>query len=195
MRLFSLIGALIVTCSINAQVKLTPRTFDNGFKYPYAVVPANKSLEDTINAEVQSAIADLKASDFCIGEYGYVQKGSHMEIHMLCNCIDMQQSEHRYIFLNLETGKIVPHKNLFDSNKENDALSFIKKNVADYKAANQSCTDDFKALGDDLTYESIDIRLYKDGIEIRPAGSSNCNKNTLRITWAELNSYLRYNFL
>lgn len=185
----------VITTTTFGQIKLLPKNFENGYKYPHVVLASNQSHEDSINKRIQERIADLKASDFCIGEYGYVQKGSHIEIHLVCNCIDMSESEHRYIFFNIETGENATRSDLFADKEQDKALILVRKKIAGYKANDAGCSDDFKKIPEDASYADFDIRLYKDGIEIRPKDSKNCNSNTLRISWIELSSHLRYNFI
>lgn len=194
MKALNLVIAVIASTTLNAQVKLQPKTFDNGYKYPHVVV-SDQSISDSINKQLQANIADLKASDFCIGEYGYVQKGNHIEIHLLANCLEMQSGEHRYLFFNTETGEMVPHYDLFASKQKEDALKYIRKRIKEYKATDVGCTEEFKALPESASYDDFTIRLYKDGIEIRPLNSENCTKTTLRITWSDLKEYLKYNFI
>jgi hypothetical protein len=178
-----------------SQVSLTPLTFENGFKYPHANFPKDKSIEDKLNSAIIEHIQDLESSDFCIGEYGYVQKGSHLEIHIFCTCIDLPESEHRYVLLNTETGESVFHSDLFAEKEQKDALAFIQKRLGEYKSTNELCQQQFTKITELSTYEDIAIRLYKDGIEVRPASTTDCEQTPLRLTWEDLKPFLRYHFI
>lgn len=196
MKVFiSLITLFILQSTIHAQVKLTSLNYENGFKYPHAEFPSDKTIEDKLNAAIISSIEDLKASEYCIGEFGYVQKGSHIEIHMICNCIDLAQAEHRYILLNTKTGEKVTHSDLFSDKEQKNALAFIQKKVNGFESTIEVCGTAFDALKEPISFNDINIRLYRDGIEVRPAGTNDCELTTLRLTWDELKPFLHYNFI
>lgn len=190
-----LLTTLFVVNFIWAQVGLTPQTFDNGFKYPNANFPKDKAIEDKLNEGIYETIKDLEANEFCIGEYGYVQKGSHIEIHIFATCMELAESEHRYVLLNIETGERVKHNDLFAEKQQADALKFILNKMESYKSSNELCQTKFSEVLSSASYNDINIRLYKDGIEVRPINTSDCEQFPMRITWNELKQFLRYNFI
>lgn len=185
---------LILTNSF-AQVGLTPLTFENGFKYPHANFPKDKTIEDKINEGIHETIKDLEANEFCIGEYGYVQKGSHIEIHIFATCMELPESEHRYVLFNIESGERVKHEDLFADKQQSDALAFIEKKLTAHQSSNALCDEKLKNIDGSAGFEDMNIRLYKDGIEIRPLKTSDCEQFPLRITWNELKEFLKYNFI
>ena len=195
MKLITIITILVLTTNAIGQVKLQPKTFDNGFKYPHVELSSNKSIEDSINNQILANIADLKASDFCIGEYGFVQKGIHIEILMFCTCIDLDDSEHRYLLFNTETGEQVEHVDLFDPKQTDKALALLNKKIQAYQASDENCKSDFSSLNADSGFEDFHLRMYKDGIEIRPLNSVNCEKTPLRVTWTEMSTLLRHKYI
>jgi hypothetical protein len=195
MKTLLIILGLTLTSTVSAQVKFLSKTFDNGFKYPVAVFTTDKSVEDSLNRLIRASIGDLETSDFCIGEFGYVQKGPHLQLFLLCNCIDMPTSEHRYLFFNLEVGSLVPQKDLFSPKEYEAALKLISAKIKTHKAITTESQQEFEALIDNLTFESIDIRLSKDGIEIRPMNHNQSEKSPLLISWIDLKPYLQYNFI
>lgn len=195
MKVLTIFAILILTTNAIGQVKFQPRTFENGFKYPHIELSSNKSSEDSINKRILASIADLKASDFCIGEYGFVQKGIHIEIHMFCTCIDLDDSEHRYLLFNTETGEQVKHIDLFDPKQTDKALALLNSKIQSYQASDANCKSDFSKLNADSKFEDLHLRMYKDGIEVRPLNSVNCEKTPLRVTWTEMSTLLRHKYI
>lgn len=192
MRTVTIILALMISTLSWSQLKFVPQAFENGFRYPKAVFPAEKAIEDSLNKIILNTISDLEASDFCIGVYGYVQKGSHIQIHMLCNCIDMEKSEHRYILVNLENGTQVPQKDIFHEKEQEKALSIIQRHLAQHKGSPKDCADAFASIGESPTLDQLDLRLTADGIEVRPAGTDVCEKSFYKVTYAEISQYMKY---
>jgi hypothetical protein len=175
------------------QIKFNVKNFENGFRYPSMVYTENTAVQDSINAIITSKVADLEASDFCIGDYGYVQKGNHIELHLVCNCIDMETADHRYLLFNLVDGTLVSHHDLFTSKKNEVALKIISHAIRKVKDTNP-CVAEFGDLTEDLNFSQMSIRLYKDGLEIRPL-KSDCEKTPVTVKWTELSSCLKYSFM
>ena len=183
--------ALLVFNSFG-QIKFTDDVFANGMRYPIAQFSSNQSVADTMNAIIQDRLMDAETSDFCIGDYGYFQKGNHIELHLICNCIDFEETDHRFLFFSLETGKVVPYYDLFEDKSRDEALKFINKKIRDSKAAN-ACAQEFGEMTEDLDWSDFQYRLYKDGLEIHPS-SGICN-SPVKISWNEVRSLLKYNYL
>lgn len=187
---------LLATISFGQQLKLVPQKIDNGYSYPHAVIPGEKDAQDKINAAIDSAIIEYKSSDYCIGQYGYVQKGSHIEIHLFASCMEMSESEHQYIMFNIETGDQVEHNDLFTDNQRKAALKYIKEQIDAYTIGDGNCTTAWTEIqNQEISYEDISLRMNRDGIEVRPANTKECESGSIMIPWAKLSSYLKYNFL
>lgn len=193
MKKLALITILLIPFFGWNQVKFTAKTLDNGFRYPVMIYTDDMAVQDSINAIIVREIDDLKASDFCIGDYGYVQKGNHIEMHLVCNCIEMSDADHRYLFFNLVNGTKVNHSDIFDDKKKNTALKIITHKVKKGKDTN-SCAAEFGEFEGDLDFSKMNIRLFRDGLEIRPI-DSDCLKNPVKVMWTELSSCLKYNFI
>lgn len=195
MKLLNLFILFLLSGSIFGQVKLTPKTFDNGFKYPVVVLSPDKTNQEPINKKILESVSDLEASDFCIGEYGFVQKGNHLEIHIFCTCIDLDESEHRYLLFNLETGEMVSHDDLFDPKQKKKALAAINTKIKAYSSSDETCKTDFGKLNSDIQFEDLSFRLHKDGLEVRPEGTKSCEATPLHMSWVELSKYLKIKFI
>lgn len=193
MKTLVVIAILLIPFLGFNQIKFSVNTFENGFRYPVLIYPENVAVQDSINAQIANNISDLKASDFCIGDYGYVQKGNHIELHLVCNCIDMSTADHRYLCFNLVEGTLVNQPDIFESKKRELALKIISINIRKVKETN-TCVTDFGDLTEDLDFSQMNIRFYKDGIEVRPL-VGDCSKTPVLVKWTELSSCLKYNFI
>lgn len=188
----TLLVLLLSASSLFGQIKFTSGTFDNGMAYPIAHFSTKPEIADTMNHIISEHLIDAQTSDFCIGDYGYFHKGNHIELHLVCNCIDFDETDHQYLFFSLETGQLVDYSDLFEEKRKADAMKTINREVRAKKDQNE-CTQGFGDMTDNLNWSDIKMRLYKDGIEIHPAGII-CEK-PVQIPWTALSEYLRYNFL
>lgn len=168
---------------------------DNGMRYPKAVITKEPAAQDSINKIIEANVADLRAQDFCAGDFGFVQKGVFVQVHMLCNCIDMEQSEHRYLFFNFKDGTQVAVSEMFDPKKRDEALKFMLKKVSEYKSSDEACNTAYASINESSTFDDIDIRLAADGIEIRPVDTDVCEHTALMIKWLDVHSFLRLNYI
>ena len=116
------------------QIKFKEATFENGMLYPVAIVSSSKEVEDKINKNLLSQIDDLKSADFCIGNYGYVQKGAHLQIHIFCNCIDFDESQNRFFLYNIESGENVLYSDLLNPQKVKEAVALIQTQVKSFSS-------------------------------------------------------------
>lgn len=179
-----------------SQMKITEGQFENGLTYPILNDPHDSTHYNKINSNILEGLKDLEESVYCISDYGYVQKGSHLQIQVMCTCMEMDKGDLRFFFYNLESGTPVPYSNLFDSKQRDKALAFVDQKISDYLASNaNSCSQDFKSLGDDLNFDSLNVRMTRDGLEIRSPKSENCENSPVKITWFELKDFLRYKFI
>lgn len=174
------------------QIKFSDETYDNGMRYPVAHFDSKPEIADSMNAVIQEKLVDAETSDFCVGDYGYFQKGNHIELHLICNCIDFAETDHRYLFFSLESGELVGYSDLFENKKKDEALKFINKSIRDAQASN-SCAQEFGDMTENLGWNDMIIRLYKDGFEIHPA--SGACESPVKIPWTSVSSFLKYNFL
>ncbi len=197
MRLITLLCAVLMTGSLVAQqnIKFHDKTFDNGLKYPEVeIVKGSDDAELAINKRIMEEIIDLKAQDFCVGDFGFVQKGMHIQVLLYCNCIDMAKSENRYLFFNFDTGEEVPSYYIFDEKRRDEALRYIRSELNKFEAPAES-KEEFDAIPEEFGWVDIDLRLTIDGIEIRPINSEKCEKAPMRIDWNDIRSLLKYSFI
>ncbi len=170
-----------------SQIKFSDKTFANGMLYPIAHYSSNTAVSDSMNAIIQRNLTDAEISDFCIGDYGFYQKGNHLELHLICNCIDFAETEHKYLFFSLETGTIVAYTDLFESKEKDAALKHI--NILIRKSESTA----FGEMTEDLDWSEMTVRLYKDGLEIHPADGT--SESPVQIPWTEVSTYLKFSYL
>ena len=193
-------GSLLITylvllaSSLSAQIKFKTLEYANGLKYPEAVFVNEPAIQDSVNKIIKQKIGALEQSDFCIGDFGYVQKGSHLQIHFMCNCIDMAETEHRYAFINLSTGTEVKFDDIFLEKDKSKALAVIQKKINGAGNGNEDpCAFVMSSLSGP-TWDDLSLRLHKDGIQIRPANNNKCEHAVVFVSYNELTEYFKYQF-
>ncbi len=191
MKVLTTIILLLFAGTAMSQIKFSDKTFDNGMVYPVAHYAKDPAVADTMNAIIKRNLMDAEVSDFCIGDYGLVQKGNHVELHLICNCIDFAETDHRYLFFSLETGQLVSYTDLFDSKEKDRALKRINEIIS--SADDETCKAELSSEGTSIDWSQMTIRLYKDGMEIHPPAGQ-CD-NPVQVPWTEVSTYLKYNFL
>ena len=123
----TLFGLLIITSSYcqNNSVQFRESSFENGMLYPQVVMPGQQEHEQNINEDILNRISDLEKNDFCIGQYGYVQKSSHLQIHIFCSCIEFEGNVNRYLLYNIEEGTAVPYSDMLNIKMKKQAAQCL----------------------------------------------------------------------
>lgn len=176
-----------------SEVKFREETFANGMNYPQVTIPASKPAEDSINTDIRRRISDIEKSDFCIGQYGYVQKSTHIQIHIYCNCIDFAESQNRYFFYDLESGKNVPYNNIFKAEKVEAAKQYLIERARNFATSNEKTLS--PATLEAILANSIDafvVELTRDGLKL---SIPDLEDKVLELTWVELKPFLKYHFM
>ena len=198
MKLFFTILAVMTLFVASAQmekVKFKEATFENGMLYPIAIVTANPAIAEKINKHLLSQIEDLKNADFCIGQYGYVQKGMHLQIHIFCNCIDFDESQNRYFLYNVETGDNVPYVDIFEPKKVKSATSIIQDKTKAFAIENsiKLSEEEIKAI-ESNNLDAFKVTFKRDGLDLW-LNSASWGDKPMFITWGELRSVMKYSFI
>lgn len=199
MKFITLFTILLTVTSLQAQfseVQFREQHYDNGMTYPEIVIPGEQTHSDSINADLQRRIYDLKESDFCIGQYGYVQKSTHLQVHIFCNCIDFEESQNRFFLYNIEEGASVPYSDLFDPKKVKDAGKFLADQTKAY------CVKKGITLSEDKITEIANTNLdafktemTKSGVNLWLEDIEAWGKEPFQIPWTSLKPYLKYHFI
>ena len=179
-----------------SEVRFREQTFANGMTYPQVIISASKKCEDSINNDILRRIADLKASDFCIGQYGYVQKSTHLQIHIFCNCIDFEESQNRFFLYNLDEGMAVPYSDLINPKKKEDAGKFISHKVKTFLGSKAvELTDELIQKIESENLDAFKVEMTKDGVKLWMPELETWGETPFEITWIELKPFLKYHFI
>ncbi len=178
-----------------AQMKIKEGTFENGLSYPILYDQNDSSKYAVINKDILARLQDLEESAYCISDYGYVHKGIHLQLQVMCTCMEMDKGELRFFFYNLEKGEPVPYSNLFESKTKNEALAYIDKKVANYISSNSNPCSLALKKSESLNFDDLNVRMTRDGLEIRAKSSIPCENSPVKITWSELKNYLKFDFI
>lgn len=198
MKIIKLIIVLFISSISLTQiqrVKFNDASFENGMLYPVVVIERSQENADKINTHLQAQIQDLKEADFCIGQFGYVQKGKHIQIHIFCNCIDFEESQNRYYLYNAETGENVHYVNIIDPHKTKNAIAFFEKKAETYAELNSiklSAAD--KKLISSNSIDAFIVVFKREGVDLWLKTES-WGEKPLFIAWVEMHKIMKYAFL
>jgi len=196
----ALLLALLTLTSINSfsqikRVKFTDATFENGMLYPIAHLQGADEITSKINTDILANIQDLKDADFCIGQYGFVQKGSHLQIHIFCNCIDFKESQNRYLLYNIETGKNVNYLDILTPNKIKATSKYLKEITAIHiKANNLSIAPSSMKLIESENLDAYKVTFKRDGLDLWLKDDS-WGEKPMFITWGAMRPFMKYSFI
>ena len=177
------------------RVKFTDATFENGMLYPIANLSGSDDVALKINKNILENIQDLKEADFCVGQYGFVQKGSHIQIHIFCNCIDFKESQNRYYLYNLESGENVNYSDIFTPNKTKAAAKFLNEVTAHHINTNNLSIDpNFKKLINLKNIDAFKVTFKRDGLDVW-LKDEGWGKKPMFITWGAMRGFMKYSFI
>lgn len=164
--------------------------------YPQVVLPGAQEFEDSINRDILNRISDLEKSDFCIGQYGYIQKSSHLQIHIFCNCIDFEESVNRYLLYNIDEGRAVPYSNMLNKKMKKQATQFLIETTEKWLESN-SIDADKKNIEkiNELSLDAFIVVLKKDGMDLWLKEEENWGNEALFIDWNQMKNFLKYRFI
>ncbi|HIP31424.1 MAG TPA: hypothetical protein EYG86_01540 [Crocinitomicaceae bacterium] len=193
MKIAAFFIALLTFSTLNAQldqVKFKEAAFENGMMYPIAVVLGDKTVEDNINKHLQSQIQDLKDADFCIGQYGFVQKGAHLQVHIFCNCIDFDESQNRYFLYNSQSGDNVSYSDLLNPKKIKITTTFL---INKAKTTNNISDADIQSI-QEKNLDAFKIIFKREGMDLW-LKSEYWGEKPLFIAWGEMKEMMKYSFI
>ncbi|MFZ9027620.1 MAG: hypothetical protein ACO2Z9_01320 [Crocinitomicaceae bacterium] len=186
---------LLIASGSFAQMKIKEGTFENGLSYPILYDQYDSTRYAVINKDLLAGLSDLEESAYCISDYGYVHKGSHIQIQVMCTCMEMDKGELRFFFYNLDTGEPVPYSNLFELKKKDEALTYIDAKVASYISTNSNACSTSLKNSESVKFDDLNVRMTRDGLEIRSKDPVACENSPVKLSWNELKDYLKYKFI
>ena len=185
---------LLNTIGLFSQVSIKEGVFENGLSYPVLSDKYDSTKYEIINKDILSGLKDLESNVYCISDYGYVQKGNHIQLQVMCTCMEMDKGELRFFFYNLETGMPVKYSDLFDLKSKDKAMKYLDNKVSSFISVNSNeCINSLKPVTSTNSIHSIIVltgtsRLKgKHGIDSvsitnRSTSNSNC-ATTSSIIW------------
>ena len=129
---------LLNTIGLFAQVSIKEGVFENGLSYPVLSDKYDSTKYEIINKDILSGLKDLESNVYCISDYGYVQKGNHIQLQVMCTCMEMDKGELRFFFYNLETGMPVKYSDLFDLKSKDKAMKYLDNKVSSFISVNSN---------------------------------------------------------
>lgn len=179
MKLAVSFGLIILSFTLNAQVRLTSGQSENGMIYPIVVVNSESYVSNKINTDILAQIEDTKKADFCLGDYGYIYKGNFLQIHVFFNC-DMQENDtHLYLNYNIKTGETFENIDIIDASKRTEFAVLLKDKMA---RQDVNC-----ALSAEEILKNGKMIFVKEGFDLL---CDDFQTNKIRFTWIELHSLL-----
>lgn len=186
---------LLNTIGLFAQVSIKEGVFENGLSYPVLSDKYDSTKYEIINKDILSGLKDLESNVYCISDYGYVQKGNHIQLQVMCTCMEMDKGELRFFFYNLETGMPVKYSDLFDLKSKDKAMKYLDNKVSSFISVNSNeCINRLKQEKS-LKFDDLNVRMTREGLEIRSTITDSCKNSPLKVSWSELKDYLKYKFI
>lgn len=186
---------LLNTIGLFAQVSIKEGVFENGLSYPVLSDKYDSTKYEIINKDILSGLKDLESNVYCISDYGYVQKGNHIQLQVMCTCMEMDKGELRFFFYNLETGMPVKYSDLFDLKSKDKAMKYLDNKVSSFISVNSNeCINSLKREKS-LKFDDLNVRMTREGLEIRSTITDICKNSPLKVSWSELKDYLKYKFI
>ncbi len=186
---------LLNTIGLFAQVSIKEGVFENGLSYPVLSDKYDSTKYEIINKDILSGLKDLESNVYCISDYGYVQKGNHIQLQVMCTCMEMDKGELRFFFYNLETGMPVKYSDLFDLKSKDKAMKYLDNKVSSFISVNSNeCINSLKREKS-LKFDDLNVRMTREGLEIRSTITDSCKNSPLKVSWSELKDYLKYKFI
>lgn len=194
--LFIAILLLLPTFLFSQKVTFREGIFDNGMKYPLIVFSSNPEAEKLINSDLKANVANYESQDFCIGQSGFVQKTSFIQIHIYANCIEMFQSENNYFLYDLKTGRRCKVFDMINPKVDDEFHAFFRSRVKTYITNKDlSLTDDEITSLISLTVDDFTTVLESEGIQFTTSKIGTWGTNKMFISWGDIQTYLKVNYI
>jgi hypothetical protein len=187
--LFQFVGA--------QEVRFTEGKLPNGLVYPITEYTGNKQAQNTLNNNIFSIVSNYNDQDYCIGQFGYVQQTSYLQIHFYFNCIDLDESKNEYHLFNLLDGQPCAPSDMFLDKQKNNFQAFFQMEISNYLTKSGKGTFDSNQLGS-LTIDDFEIQLLEKGILVLPKSEEHkaiWGTDKLNISWSSMRPYLKTTFI
>jgi hypothetical protein len=190
-----LLPLLLVFQLVNAQeVKFSERAFDNGLTYPVAQFTGNEDAESTLNENIIEIVSKYEDQAFCVGNYGFVQRTSFIQLSFYFNCVDLDESQKETHLFSLSDGELCPPSEMFLEEKEKLYRAFFQKKLsAHYASSGKELPK--SELFENITIDDCEVLLLEEGVKISLTSEENWPEEDFILTWNELRPYLKTIFI
>lgn len=190
-----LLPLLFVFQIVTAQeVKFSEGNYDNGLIYPIADFTGNVDAKNALNENIIEIVSEYQEQDYCVGQYGFVQRTSFIQLNFYFNCIDMDKSKSESHLFDLSNGEVCPPSEMFLKKTEKKYRAFFHKKVSAHYTQNGKTmpTTDFM---NNLSIDDCDVILLEEGLEISLDSQKDWPEEKLLITWEEIRPFLKTIFI
>ena len=190
-----LLPILLFAQLIHAQeIKFKNAQYQNGLIYPVAEFAANAEAQKTMNAKILEIVSEYETQDYCIGQYGYVQQTSFIQLHFYFNCIDLDESQNKYYLFDLGDGTICPPSKMFLDKQKENMQRYFRSRISDFYKNNGKDPLPMETLNQ-LFIDDFMVQLTEEGLLIRSTTLENWGTQDLSISWSDLRPYLKTTFI
>ncbi len=190
----TLLSFLLILQLAQAQnVRFKNGQLDNGLVYPIIELMGNADAQEELNANIGMIISEYQEQDYCIGQFGYVQKANFLQVNFYFHCIDLDDSKTENHFFDLNTGETCAITSLFLEKQKKHYESFFADHITKHiiEEGNDAPSDDFISS---ISIENCQVELVEEGMKISMDSYDNWPSEKLLITWEELRPFLKSTF-
>lgn len=173
------------------EVKFREEAFGNGLTFPQVIIKENKQAEMKINGSIKRNLADLEKNTMCIGQYGFVQKGIYLQLHLYANCVELEDSENRFYLYNSETGAITDYANMTNHKRRKKFGPYLLEECQKYLGDKSDLITE--ELAEKIKKENLGafkVHMTKNGLNI---SLENWVEKPLHLSWAQLREFILTN--
>lgn len=190
-----LLPLLLILQLVSAQdVKFSNGTYENGLIYPIAEFNGNAVTEKMLNKNILNIISNYQKQDYCIGQYGYVQQTSFIQLNFYFNCIDMDESAKESHLYSLDDGEPCPPSEMFIEKQKKGYLPYFRQRVSKHFIEFEKEAPSKEFLKS-LSIDDCQVTLLEEGIKISINQAVNWPEEDLIISWGQLRPYLKTTFI
>lgn len=179
---------------LRAQIYFVDDTFDNGMKIPKAVNDSEPDIAKKVNISIRAFLSEYEVLEFCLSDYGFVQKDKFIQLQIYLLCEDFEDSRNLYILFSTETGEKSTVEDMINPKFNEEFHSFLHERIKLHLEQN-NITPEGESANEKLRklkFNDCTVVLKREGFEIT---SDDFFSVPLKLTWKEVSLYLKPNYL
>ncbi len=169
-----LCSLLCLTIQLNlvAQYQFEDSTFANNLIIPKLTYKLNKTVESDINQILVKLGDSLMNEEYCLSNYGYIQKNNLLQFEFMYNC-DFENDHFLFWYYNVRTGvKLEPNQ-----------LILEEKLKAFFNILNESASDNTATK-----LSEVKLQFLQEGLKVY----YNQQSKSVILPWSKAESILNY---